>query len=266
MRYVYYIAPQGPIPGHDRDVCITDLNIMMFQCTRLLGLLSLSIITHVAIGLRIGAFNIQVFGRSKMGKPEVVSVLVDILSRYDIVLVQEIRDNSGEVITELVAYLAASGNKFQFAVSSRLGRTSSKEQYAFLYRPEMGISLMDEYVFDDGNETLNTANVSMDLFEREPYVVMFKSTKTRLATFVLAGIHVSPSKAVEEINHLADVFADIRRKWTINDIMVLGDLNAGCSYVSQKDWDRIPLKHDPAYAWLTSRRHRHHSRRHPLRL
>lgn len=42
----------------------------------------------------IGAFNVQVFGVTKMQNPDVVAVLVQIFRRYDIGLIQEIRGHS----------------------------------------------------------------------------------------------------------------------------------------------------------------------------
>ena len=47
--------------------------------------------------LRIGAFNIQVFGVTKASKPEVMDVLADIIRTYDIIAIQEIRDKSQTV-------------------------------------------------------------------------------------------------------------------------------------------------------------------------
>lgn len=44
--------------------------------------------------LRIGAFNIQVFGVTKASKPDVMMVLADIVRTYDIIAIQEIRDSS----------------------------------------------------------------------------------------------------------------------------------------------------------------------------
>ena len=41
---------------------------------------------------RIATFNIKVFGETKMGKSDVVSELVNITLRYDMVVVQEIKD------------------------------------------------------------------------------------------------------------------------------------------------------------------------------
>ena len=57
--------------------------------------------------LKIGAFNIQVFGASKSRKDDVMERLVDILTRYDIVLIQEIRDSSGRAILSLLGQLNA---------------------------------------------------------------------------------------------------------------------------------------------------------------
>jgi hypothetical protein len=50
----------------------------------------------------LGSFNIRRFGKSKMSDPNVVKVLTAIVRRYDILLVQEIVDTSGEAIEELL--------------------------------------------------------------------------------------------------------------------------------------------------------------------
>jgi len=42
--------------------------------------------------LIIGSFNIQSLGPTKMGRPEFVGTVVKILAKYDIVLIQEIKD------------------------------------------------------------------------------------------------------------------------------------------------------------------------------
>ena len=44
--------------------------------------------------LVVGAFNVQVFGQSKMSKPGVPEVLVQVIRTFDLLLVQEIRDKS----------------------------------------------------------------------------------------------------------------------------------------------------------------------------
>ena len=44
--------------------------------------------------LLIGSFNIQSLGPTKMSRPQFVSEVVRILEKYDIVLIQEIKDSS----------------------------------------------------------------------------------------------------------------------------------------------------------------------------
>ena len=63
-------------------------------------------------------------------------MLVSILSRYDICLIQEIRDVGGQSIHQLVAKLnEATGKSYTVILSERLGRTSSKEEYVYIYDP-----------------------------------------------------------------------------------------------------------------------------------
>jgi len=84
--------------------------------------------------IRIASFNIQVFGRSKASKPEVMEVLANIISQFDVVAIQEIRDKSGKAIKDLEVAVDDLGENYDFIIGPRLGRTSSKEQYAYIYR------------------------------------------------------------------------------------------------------------------------------------
>jgi hypothetical protein len=78
--------------------------------------------------LRIGAFNIHVFGISKASKPEVMDVLADIIRTYDIIAIQEIRDASQTALPALVDLVNSDGSQYDYVVSERLGRTTNKEQ------------------------------------------------------------------------------------------------------------------------------------------
>ena len=42
--------------------------------------------------ITIASFNIQIFGKTKAGKPDVMAVLPPIISEFDIVAIQEIRE------------------------------------------------------------------------------------------------------------------------------------------------------------------------------
>ncbi|KAL9950212.1 hypothetical protein ACROYT_G042687 [Oculina patagonica] len=198
--------------------------------------------------LKLAAFNVRTFGTKKMATPGVPDILVKIILRYDVILIQEIRDASGKAIQQLLSLVNKYSTKglYKITISPRLGRTSSKEQYAFLYRKDV-LSVKHTYVYDDGKEELKT-----DTFEREPYIVHFTSTRTNLTDFVLVAIHTSPSKANQEIHELAAVYDDVTKKLAITNVIILGDLNAACSYMSDSDWKTNRLANDNRFHWLIS--------------
>jgi endonuclease/exonuclease/phosphatase family metal-dependent hydrolase len=161
--------------------------------------------------LSIASFNIQVFGQSKMDKSLAVEYIPKIIQNYDVIAIQEIRDKSGTAIEELIEQLPGYG----VIVSERLGRTSSKEQYAIIYN-NMKVSLGRSYVYDD----------VQDEFEREPHIVeMFWNDKS----FFIVNNHIKPDAAEEEIDSLYDVVKGFGSEPTI----ILGDLNADCSYYDE---------------------------------
>jgi len=70
-----------------------------------------------AAKLTIGSFNIQSLGPTKMGRPEFVSSVVKILAKYDIVLIQEIKDATttnvmNQLKNELNLFVKYSKKKF----------------------------------------------------------------------------------------------------------------------------------------------------------
>jgi len=192
--------------------------------------------------LNVAAFNVQVFGQSKMTK-NVTCYLVDIILRYDLILIQEIRDGKGNAIKELlnqVKIKAATLDKnaqFKMVLSPRLGRTSSKEEYAYIYRSDK-VSLVKSYTYADVN----------DVFEREPFIAWFNAPSAAISDFVVAGIHISPKDAANEISNLTAVYDDIVQKWNIDDVIIMGDFNAGCSYLN--NWENITLAKDQRFYWL----------------
>ena len=54
---------------------------------------------------------------------------------------------------------------YDMSISQRLGRTNSKEQYAFLYRTAR-VEILSTHQFNDSAE---------DIFQREPYTVFIRS-------------------------------------------------------------------------------------------
>ena len=65
---------------------------------------------------------------------------------------------------------------------------------------------------------------------------------------VLVGVHVSPRDAVAEINALDNVRRAMRYKFKQEDILIMGDFNADCSYVSNAESSKLKLR-DRKYRW-----------------
>jgi len=182
--------------------------------------------------LRVAAFNIQIFGKTKREKEDVMDVLKKIAQEFDIMLVQEIRDAEEETasyycqkMNEAVGY-----HKYDFIESERLGRSSSKEAYAYFYNADR-VQFIEgsEYVYNDID----------DIFEREPYIASFRSGNF---DFTLVGIHTKPDDANSEIGHLADLANSIlAENPSEKDIIVMGDFNADGSYFNE-DNNTNPFK------------------------
>ena len=188
--------------------------------------------------VKIAAFNIQIFGQAKSQKQDVMAVLRDVVREFDIVLIQEIRDASEQTIPNFVEVInQMEGPEYSFIRSERLGRTSSKEAYAYVYNTETVQFIQgSDYVYNDVN----------DVFEREPYIASFKAGNF---DFVLVGIHTKPDDAYNEIGNLTLVVSSIQTaNPNENDIIVMGDFNADGSYFDEDDTSN-PFKASD-YNWL----------------
>uniref|UniRef100_A0A8C9X7Q3 Deoxyribonuclease n=1 Tax=Sander lucioperca TaxID=283035 RepID=A0A8C9X7Q3_SANLU len=199
-------------------------------------------VLNVTSSLKICAFNVQSFGESKANNKKVMEILLKILSRCDLCLIQEVRDSKGAAIQALVKDL----NRYKLSLSERLGRKTYKEQYVYIYRNNV-LTVKEHYQYPklEGEGTNET-----DVFSREPFIVRFHSPTTLVKDIVLIGQHTCPRNAMKEINELYSVFKGIYKMWKTDNVIILGDLNAGCSYVTIKGWRAVRLRSDPKFRWL----------------
>ena len=173
--------------------------------------------------IKVASFNIQIFGQSKISDPKIMDVLARIVKRYDVVAIQEVRSVEENVIPLLLSYINKGDIKYDYVISKRLGRTGSKEQYAFIYNAKT-VSLISNgsYVVDDPE----------DVFEREPFVAYFRSGNF---DFKLINNHIKPEDVKAEFKRLAVVINNIYDNSSEKDIIVLGDMNADGSYFNENN-------------------------------
>jgi endonuclease/exonuclease/phosphatase family metal-dependent hydrolase len=171
--------------------------------------------------IRIASFNIQVFGQSKLKKQPVMNVLAQVVRRFDVVAIQEVRAKSDTILPEFIALINADGARYDFVIGSREGRTSSKEQYAILFdTTRIEVDPRSVYVVPDPE----------DLFQREPMVARFRvrgPAPEEAFTFSLVDIHTEPDEARNEMDALAGAFVGVQNNGSgEDDVILLGDLNS----------------------------------------
>ena len=167
-----------------------------------------------------------------------MGVLSKIIRNYDIIAVHEIRDSSQTALPLLKDAVHSMGSpQYDYVVSERLGRTTSKEQYAYIFNTQTIQQIGSSYVYPDTN----------DLFQREPYVGEFKANNGNF-DFVLITIHTDPDTANQEISDLPKVVDDAKSRYQAEgDFIIMGDLNADCNYF--KENGQSPLR-SADYYWV----------------
>lgn len=178
--------------------------------------------------IRVASFNIQVFGEDKMQNPNVVQVLVEICRHFDIIAIQEIRSKGQNLLPLFVDQLNADGSQYDFVIGPRLGRTDSKEQYAYIFdRATIAVDRNQLYTLDDPD----------DLLHREPLVGWFQARgpqPEQAFTFSLVNIHTDPDEVDRELDVLDDVFFAVRDDGRQeDDVIMLGDFNANDAHLRQ---------------------------------
>lgn len=177
-------------------------------------------------GVKIANWNLQIFGVTKASDEELMNFYKDKINDYDIIFIQEIRDSTNTAFDKLCSLL----NGYGCFISSRAGRTSSKEQYGLIYNKSIKMNYFKDYNPDKQNR-----------WERPPIEVSFDFGNYNLTVF---NIHIKPDDVKNELNYLDDVA--LNKDYT----MVLGDFNMGCSYYNNyietefDDWNFIIKDND----------------------
>jgi hypothetical protein len=157
-------------------------------------------------GVSIANWNLQIFGKSKASDNNLLNFYVDVIDEFDIVFIQEIRDISETSFPKLCDKLSG----YSCKVSSRAGRSSSKEQYGVIYKT--GINIIE---FKDFNPD------KLDRWERPPIMVKFDISGYEVSIY---NIHTKPDDVQNEMSNLEDIVVDE------GNVVIFGDLNADCSY------------------------------------
>lgn len=175
--------------------------------------------------IRIASFNIQVFGKSKAENVSVINTLALTIRQFDVVAVQEIRDADQYFLPNFVKLVNSTGRRYDFVIGQRVGNSTSKEQFAFIFDAER--------LMVDPNSVYTVGDPD-NLLSREPLVASFMTRGVSPAispdeafTFILVAVHTVPAEAAAEIEALSEVYRVVRRAGRgEDDVIMLGDFNA----------------------------------------
>lgn len=178
--------------------------------------------------VRIASYNIQVFGVTKESKLGVMRVLAETIRQFDVVAVQEIRSSDQQLLSRFMPLINERGHAYHYVLGPRLGRTVSKEQYAFIY---------DTTRLSLDQRSIQTVDDPDDLLHREPFIARFVFNQLPAGqgfSFTLINMHTDPDEAEEEVNVLDDVFLSARSDGRYEeDVILLGDLNVDSTRLGQ---------------------------------
>ena len=107
--------------------------------------------TYVS-SVRIGSFNLQLYGPKKSSNASLTDLIATILNDFDVGVLQEITDISlaaPHILHDALNKMSKSG-PYTMTLSPRAGRTSKKEQYIFFNRESTsGVELIKSYLYED---------------------------------------------------------------------------------------------------------------------
>ncbi len=188
--------------------------------------------------LRIATFNIQRFGEKKASDAEVMQHIAQIVASFDLVAIQEVQSPQVMPVARLVDLINRSGGRYDATVSEPIGRSTYREQYAFVWdATRIQMIPQSAYVVRD----------DQDRMSRPPMVASFEARVMPVSgrqplRFTVINVHTAPdevsqSKPDNEMNVLDDVFLRVRQyeyqTRGIKNALMTGDLNVNTAQLGE---------------------------------
>jgi deoxyribonuclease-1-like protein len=171
--------------------------------------------------LRIGSFNIEIFGPTKESRENTLSVLAQIATTFDVLAIEEVGSNASTAlestcITVMDTYVA------------RINQIVGSDAYAYVRGNQYGIV----YKKDKFRSVSSALYSGTQSFSYTPLTAYFRTISGNL-DFSMLVIHTSPSLAVSEIPALKVAMGEVSTQYSEPDVICLGDFNADGSYYTE---------------------------------
>jgi len=231
-----------------------------------------------ASAVRIGSFNLKQYGSKKAANATLTNLVAQLINDFDLAIIQEITDVSLKAPHVLHAALnkLSPSRPYTMTLSERVGDTTSKEQYIFFNRNSAsGLELVSASVYDD---KVN------DYFERAPFIATYKVKKpgkSGIKIFTIMNVHFRPDDAYQESINMRHVikdfiirhpeyFSETSKSYaealkqnvlnptaqkkpslkTQHPILIVGDFNADCTYISAKNQQLLRNIFFADFTWM----------------
>lgn len=242
--------------------CKTRKGIILLLAWLAVFFLSAAITPAADQSIRIASWNIRNFGRAKAQDPEKMRIIARVLKEYDLIAVQEISNvkeqsdldcprnqdacpgepECGSIRRALEQYLnEENGLDYRFVFSPQVW----DERYLFIYDPAK-IAMESSALVADPQDTgpiCDDRQANFGMMMRQPFKGRFKAGNF---DFVLLTAHTSPRINVAELQALEYFYRETEKEGE-PDVILLGDLNADCSYL--KPSSPIALRRSE-YTWV----------------
>jgi deoxyribonuclease-1/deoxyribonuclease-1-like protein len=187
--------------------------------------------------IKVGSYNLAIFGSTKLARPGTLGILARIASGYDLLAVQEVGSNASSASDETCeAVMSAFVARIDQEAGAPVYAFARSNQYAFIYRQDR-LELRSSGPYE-GREA----------FTYRPLVAVFQ-VKGRPLDFAVLTIHTRPSLAKAEIPALARAMDELALSLGEKDVLCLGDFNADGSYYPEGEGQT--LSGFPAGRYLT---------------
>ena len=169
--------------------------------------------------IRVATINLGPFDQQKLGKQHVVDRLAQVIRRFDVVAIQDVRARDQGILLEFVEQINTGERHYDFATPPSVGREPVEQYSAFLF---------DRATVEIDRSTVCVVQDDAGRFRREPLVASFLArgpSPNEAFTFTLVNVHTDPSRVVAELDLLDDVFRAVRDDGRgEDDVILLGDL------------------------------------------
>jgi hypothetical protein len=175
--------------------------------------------------IRIATFNLDGLDDSRLANPKVSEGLVRMLSRFDVVALQNISTANGGVLMRLKDLVNATGRSYDFAVLPARDEVKGPAAHAI-----DNAFLFDAATVEVDHSSLYSVEAPPGTFHMPPLVAEFRVRAPPLKeafTFTLVSVLSDSPGGSYEMSLLADVFhAVVKNSHGEDDIIMLGDFEA----------------------------------------